>query len=130
MHTDAQRRRMFDEFGTVFSPETRDALMELLPPVGWSDVARTADVTALRGEMAELRAELTAALARLEMRTEARFNQIEARLAAHDARFDSIDARFESIDAKFDRQLVKLASLNLASMIGFGGLVLAAVQIG
>ena len=41
--------------------------MELLPPVGWADVARQSDLTALRGEMAELRAEVRAQLPRLYM---------------------------------------------------------------
>lgn len=33
-------------------------MMELLPPVGWADVARQGDLVAVRGEMAELRGEL------------------------------------------------------------------------
>ena len=33
-------------------------MMELLPPVGWADVARQSDLVTIRGEMAELRAEL------------------------------------------------------------------------
>ncbi len=40
-------------------------LMELLPPVGWADVARQSDLTALRGEMAELRAEIRMQVPRL-----------------------------------------------------------------
>jgi hypothetical protein len=35
-----------------------DTLMELLPPVGWTDVARKSDIAELRGEMAELRGEM------------------------------------------------------------------------
>ena len=42
-------------------------LMELLPPVGWADVARQSDLTALRGEMAELRAEIKTQLPRLSV---------------------------------------------------------------
>jgi hypothetical protein len=43
--------------------------MELLPPVGWADVARTSEMvaqgTALRGEMAELRGEMRAQVPKL-----------------------------------------------------------------
>lgn len=39
--------------------------MELLPPVGWADVARQSDLVAIRGEMAELRAGLKGEMAEL-----------------------------------------------------------------
>ena len=32
--------------------------MELLPPVGWSDLARQSDLVAVRGEIAEVRGEI------------------------------------------------------------------------
>ena len=48
--------------------------MELLPPVGWNDIATRADVqataTLLRGEMAQLRAEQRADM--VELRSEVR----------------------------------------------------------
>jgi hypothetical protein len=40
-------------------------VMELLPPVDWSDVARQSDLVAIRGEMAELRGELKGEVAEL-----------------------------------------------------------------
>lgn len=40
-------------------------MMELLPPVGWADVARQSDLTALRGETAQLRGELKGELSEL-----------------------------------------------------------------
>ncbi len=197
MHTDAQRRQLYDELERILSDESRGLLMELLPPIGWSDVARTADVTALRGEISELRVELKSDIARLEMRTEAhfahvdnrfndlegrlnsleartdsrfnqmeaRFNQMEARFNEMDTRFNDIDNQFNTIDTRFndidnqfnevdtrfnridtrfnqleariggvdsriDRQLVKLASVNVASMISITGFVFAALQLG
>ncbi len=50
-----------------------DTMMELLPPVGWADVARTSDLRALgvelRGEMAGLRGGMAAL--RAELKSEA-----------------------------------------------------------
>jgi hypothetical protein len=42
-----------------------DTLMELLPPVGWTDVARQSDNAELRGEMAQLRAHVDGQLPKL-----------------------------------------------------------------
>ena len=101
MHTDAQRRHLFDQLGEVLTPESRDALMELLPPVGWSDIARQADIHELRGEMSEVRGEMS----------EVRGEMAELRAEVHG-------------------QLPKLITANIASMIGVAGLVLGAVQLG
>ena len=43
-----------------------NTLMELLPPVGWSDVARRGDIAELRGEMALLRAELKGEITKVQ----------------------------------------------------------------
>jgi len=48
-------------------------MMELLPPVGWGDVARHGDLVAVRGEMAELRGEMA------ELRAELKGDIIELR---------------------------------------------------
>jgi hypothetical protein len=66
-------------------------LMELLPPVGWADVATKHDLL-----MFEERLD-----ARFE-RVDARFERVDARFEALDARFERIEARFESLDARFE----------------------------
>jgi hypothetical protein len=55
--------------------------MELLPPVGWADVATKHDLAALAG------------------RIDARFDRVDARFDSFEARTDS---RFERMDAKFE----------------------------
>jgi hypothetical protein len=79
-------------------------MMELLPPVGWADVARQSDLVGLRGEMAELRGEMA------QLRGELKGEIAEVR-------------------AEVRAQLPRLIAANVASMIGVSGLVLAAAKL-
>jgi len=63
--SDHDRRDLYEALEQGLGPSAAGTLMELLPPVGWADVARQSDLTALRGEMAELRAEIKTQLPRL-----------------------------------------------------------------
>src|SRR6266542_3994689 len=69
MVTDAQRRGLYDELTRMHGSGHTDTMMELWPPVGWSDVARRGDIAELRGEVraaiAEVRGDMRAQLARL-----------------------------------------------------------------
>jgi hypothetical protein len=76
MVTDAERRRLYDACVRTWGDESAATLMELLPPVGWSDLARQSDlrelraelkgdIAELRGEVAELRAEVRSQLPKL-----------------------------------------------------------------
>ena len=103
--TDHERRVLFDRLEAVLGPTEAAVLMELLPPVGWADVARRGDIAELRGEMAELRAELKSEMA--ELGTELRAEVAELRSEVH---------------GMFPR----LVAANIASMVGVAGLVLAA----
>lgn len=87
-------------------------MMEILPPVGWDDVARQSDPVAIRGEMAELRGELKGEMA--ELRGE--MAELRAELKG-----DIIELRGE-----MRALLPKLIAANIASMVGVSGLVLAA----
>jgi hypothetical protein len=70
---EALKRALGDEEGIT--------LMELLPPVGWADVATKHDLLAL------------------ESRLDLRFESLERGL---DAQFDRIDTRFEIVDGRFE----------------------------
>ena len=65
-------------------PRVGAALMEVIPPFGWHEVATKSDLSAL------------------ERRLDARFDVVDARFDAHDERFRAIDHRFDAIDHRFD----------------------------
>ena len=65
MVSDHERRELYEALERRLGGGPAATMMELLPPVGWADVARQSDLTALRGEMAELRAEIKTQLPRL-----------------------------------------------------------------
>jgi hypothetical protein len=60
--SESQRHQVFHWFEEAMGPERAAAMMDMLPPVGWADLATKDDVRTsgieLRGEMAELRGEL------------------------------------------------------------------------
>lgn len=60
--SERQRLELYERLGETLGKEHAEVLMDYLPPVGWSDVARRHDVDLLRAElrteMAELRTEM------------------------------------------------------------------------
>ena len=74
--SDEDRRDLFEGFAALLDRKRANTLMELLPPVGWSDVARRGDIAELRGEIAELRGEMA------ELRGETR-SQLPKLIAAN-----------------------------------------------
>lgn len=99
--TDHERRVLFDRLEAVLGSTEAAVLMELLPPVGWADVARRGDIAELRGEMAELHGEMA-----------------------------GLRAELKGEVAELRRELrgivPRLVAANIASMVGVAGLVLAA----
>lgn len=76
MLSDQERRELYEAAEHALGRGPASTLMELLPPVGWSDVARKSDLDSLRvevrgemaglrGEIAELRGEIKAILPKL-----------------------------------------------------------------
>jgi hypothetical protein len=56
--TEASRFQLRTAIGQILSEEAADTLMELLPPVGWADVATKTDLHYLNGGIQNLRNEL------------------------------------------------------------------------
>ena len=104
MVSDQDRRDLYMALVRQLGGGPAATMMELLPPVGWADVARQSDLVALRGEMAEIRGEMA------ELRAELKGEIAELR-------------------GEVRAQLPKLVAANIASMIGVAGLVLAAAKL-
>jgi hypothetical protein len=114
MVSDSERRALYDAAYASLGPGPAATLMDLLPPVGWADVARQGDLTALRGEMAEVRGEMA------ELRAELRGEMAELRA--------ELRGEMAEVRGQIAAQLPRLITANLASMIGVSGLVLAAAR--
>lgn len=60
--TESERHQIFQWLQEVMGPERAAIMIELLPPVGWGDIATRTDLAVmegrLRGEIAELRGEV------------------------------------------------------------------------
>ena len=68
MVSDHDRRNLLTALERQLGEGPAATLMELLPSVGWGDLARQSDIAELRGEIAELRGEM--AELRGEMRSQ------------------------------------------------------------
>src|SRR5882757_3750567 len=84
------RHELFLRLEQVLGPESAETLMEMMPPVGWADVATKRDLDAL------------------EQRMDLRFELV-------DQRFDAVDQRFESVEQRLDQQFGALDQLFEAS---------------
>jgi len=86
---DARRLTMYHTLQKVLGQPVADTLMNHLPPGGWGDVARKADID----------------------RITLRLDQIDRRLDQIDQRFEQIDRRFEQIDRRLDQLDFNVAGL-------------------
>ena len=78
-------------------------LMELLPPVGWADVATKRDLDQLE---ARLIAQFERGFVGIDQRCvgiDHRFVGIDQRFVGIDQRFERVDQPFERVDDRFDR---------------------------
>jgi hypothetical protein len=128
------RHELYLAFEEALGAERADHLMDLLPPVGWADVATKTDLGGLEKRL-DLR------FGAVEQRMDLRFDAVDLRFAAFeeriDQRFEKVDLRFEAQDHRFDakleheiRELTRTLMLGLvAAMATMTSLCLAAITL-
>lgn len=112
--SEAERFTLHQTLRGLMPEAVADTLMSHLPPTGWSDIARQADLDAQSLRFDRIDQKL--------VEIDARFDRIDARLDHIDARLDRIDARLDRIDAKFDelasmKRYVVTTGIALAALI-------------
>ena len=103
------RHRFYETARAKLGEVEADYLMEMLPPVGWADVATKHDLHELGA-------------------------RVDSKLDVVESRFDVLDSKLVGLEEKFDAKLTRLEArlmrANIVSMIGLAGLVLAAGAVG
>jgi hypothetical protein len=89
--TEEARNNLYNSLREILGREGATTMMELLPPIGWADVARQSDVDRRFDES--------------ERRVDARFDQVDQRFDELErrfgARFGDVDRRFDELDQRF-----------------------------
>jgi hypothetical protein len=118
MVSDNERRELFSAAERQWGSGPAATLMELLPPVGWADVARQSDLVAVRGEMAHLRGEVAGLRGEMaELRGELKGEMAELRA--------ELKGEMAELRCEYHALLPRLITANIASMVGFCALILA-----
>jgi len=118
MVSDQDRRGLYDALEKRLGEGPAETLMELLPPVGWADVARQYDLVAVRGEMAGLRGEMAGL--RGEM------GGLRGEMAELRA---EVRGEIGELRAEVRGQLPRLYAANVGMAFATAGLVLAAAKL-
>ncbi len=103
------RHELFLRLEEVLGAQPAETLMEMMPPVGWADVATKRDLDAV------------------EQRMDLRFEAIDHQFEAIGHRFEAIDYKFEAIDHKFEALGHRLETMEHKLLATFRGELLTAV---
>jgi hypothetical protein len=82
--SESERHQLFTWFEEHMGQERAATMMNLVPPVGWADVATKHDIDELDARLAS------------------RFEAIDSKFEALDSKFEALDSKFEAIDSKFE----------------------------
>ena len=104
--SETARLEMFGGLQKSLGEAVANTLIEHLPPGGWYDIARTADIDRIENRLDRL---------------EARFDRLEVRMDRLEDRMDKFDTKIDQLDAKFSKQIADLTQkidTNTRWMIG------------
>jgi hypothetical protein len=129
MVSDQDRRELYEALERGLGGGPAATMMELLPPVGWADVARQSDLVALRGEMSQLRGEMG------ELRGELKGEIAELRGEMGELRGElkgelaEVRGELARMSARIDGQIPRFIWANVPIVASVAGLVLAAAKL-
>ncbi|CAN5765491.1 hypothetical protein BH24ACT2_BH24ACT2_15900 [soil metagenome] len=147
MVDDVGRRMLFGTLESSLGREAAIKMMELMPEVEWTDLARRSDVEgmglALQADMADLRGELRGDMAKINERlslSDGRMVGFEGRLVGFGDRLDGFEGRLVGLGDRLSGEIAEVkgdmramgARIALANMAGsatIAGLVLAAIKL-
>ena len=148
MASDADRRALYAALHEHLGERPASILMEMLPPVMPSELARRSDLVAVRGEMAELRGELRGEMAELRSELQGEMAELRAELRAEMAELRTelkgemaelrgemaelrgeVRGDFAMLTARLDAQIPRFLLASVPMTLGFGGMVLAAAKL-
>jgi hypothetical protein len=118
MVSDEARRDLYDILERRLGQGPAGTLMELLPPVGWADVARQSDLVAVRGEMSQLRGELRGEMA-----------ELRGEMAELRGEMSEVRGEIAKLSARIDGQIPRFLWANVPVVASVAGLVLAAAKL-
>jgi hypothetical protein len=96
--TEHDRHQLYRRLTDIIGPDEADTLMELLPPVGWAEVATKPDLIH-QSALTDVRFD---AIDRRFERVDQRFDEIDRHFDEVDRRFEQVDRRFEQVNRRFD----------------------------
>jgi hypothetical protein len=109
--TEQQRHQVFVWFEEQMGPERATTMMNLLPPVGWSDLATKGDIGLLKDDIGRVRGEML----QMEQRLDHRMEALEAR----------VNARIDAMGANLLRTFGTLLFASQAAVITLVGVLVA-----
>ena len=118
--TEASRFQLRTAIGQILDEEAADTLMELLPPVGWADVATKTDLHYLNGDIQNLRNELKSDIDSLRNELKSDIQSLRNELKG------DMHALQLTIEATFEMRLHEQTRWLITTMIAMNTVMLAA----
>ena len=117
--TEGRRKRLYDKLEEVLGVDNAETAMELLPPVGWADVATNR-------ELDHLRVELTQRIEAAEQRVLVALHQ---EVATVNQQFAAVNQQFAEVHQHFAEVHQQLAGFVRSIMIWGTGLITALASL-